>query len=384
MTDGVNPPIVSTFDINVTNPAPLGVNTSQTVPEETVVTIHVSDLITDSDGDVLTYSSPDLPVWLTLDPVTGVLTGTAPEGSSEGGPVVITILADDGEGGTVTISVTVTPFVADNTIQDTNLFPDEREEPKTEIDDRVDPIVPFIVDAVNEIDDLNGTDAVDEEHGIIVDAVDNINALNGTGTVEGEDPAVLEAVRAIDALRQVHKENGALASSIYEDWDVEGLTGFSLKFGYAEGYGDGLTDDSSVGELIIETYVRQRILFIDVNNTFDPSTHGTVLRYDVTMMDGSPVPDWVRIVRDGFIVAERPVAEFALELKISAVMSDGEVVSRGVRIDGPTGEINALELKEVEQGAASGFADQLRNIANNRPDVMMFDDDGKPVTWGAQ
>jgi hypothetical protein len=384
VTDGVNPPIVSTFDVNVTNPAPTGVDTSETVIEEEVVTVDVTTLIQDRDGDELTFTSPSLPVWLTLDPVTGVLTGTAPEGSADAGPVVVEVIADDGEGGIVSINVTITPFVPNDPYQTSDAFPDELEEEQITVVEREDPVVPFVVDAVNEINDLNGTDAVDGEHGIIVDTVDSIDELNATQNAEGEDPAVLKAVRAIDALREVHRENGTHSSTIYEDWNVEGLTGFSLKFGYSEGYGDGLTDDSSVGELIIETYVRQRILFIDVNNTFNPETHGTVLRYEVKMMDGSPVPDWVRIVRDGFIVAERPATEFALDLKISAIMSDGEVVSRGVRIDGPTGEINPLELKDTPDNQAAGFSDQLRKIADNRPDVVMYDNDGKPVVWGAR
>ena len=177
------------------------------------------------------------------------------------------------------------------------------------------------------------------------------------------DPAVLEAVHAIDALRQVHREGVTGSGSVYDDWDIEGLTGFSLKFGYGEGLGDGLASDDSSGQLVIETYVRERILFIDISNTFDPATQGTVKAYKVEMADGSAVPDWIRIVRDGFVVAERPANLWDLELRISAEMSDGSVVSRGVSIDGPTGEIQPIIL--AEPSSPPLFQDQLRSLADS-------------------
>ena len=88
------------------------------------------------------------------------------------------------------------------------------------------------------------------------------------------------------------------------------------------------------------------------------------------MLDGSPVPAWLRIVRDGFVVAERPASLWDLELKISAHFADGSEVSRGVRIDGPTGEIEAVTLAAplVVSGYGTSvgmaFNDQLRSIAD--------------------
>ena len=164
-------------------------------------------------------------------------------------------------------------------------------------------------------------------------------------------------------------ENSGGVDRQRDDWNVEGLTGFSLRFGGDNGIGDSDGgQDSLIGQLIIETYVRERILFIDVNNTFDPTRDGTVVRYHVEQADGTPAPDWIRIVRDGFIVAERPVNLFDLRLKISAEMSDGTRISRSVQIDGPTGEIQPLadgEESRLLNGPSAEnrtFGDQLRAL----------------------
>lgn len=190
---------------------------------------------------------------------------------------------------------------------------------------------------------------------MVLDAVDAIDALPSLINANPNDPEVLRAVEAIEALRQVHREIAFDQGSAFETWDVEGLTGFSLRFGYGDSETGNSGDSDRVGgvvyedgagilgQLIIETYVRERILFIDVNNSFDPARQGIVERYSVAMVDGSEVPDWVRIVRDGFIVAERPASLLDLELVIKAHMQDGSEISRAVRIDGPTGEIQPLD-----------------------------------------
>jgi len=311
--------------------------------------IPAGSMFTDPDGDPLTFTSPDLPVWAMLDPATGVLAGTVPAGLIDGVPVVITIVADDGQGGTISQTVTLQPRQVNNpNIVDTEIpfvVPEEREPEIV-----ADPVDPIVDDVVNDIADLNGTEAVDGVSGIVHDAANEVLSLQSIENADPVDPAVLDAVHAIDELRKLHIENLdryplSGSTALFENWDVEGLTGFSQRFGYDDAL--KVTDGNSVtGQLIIETYVRDRILFIDVNNTFDPNVHGRVTGYRVEMIDGSPVPEWLRVVRDGFFVAERPADLPDLKLKISAVMANGQEISRGVHIDGPTGEIQRLTLRD--------------------------------------
>ncbi|MEE9376177.1 MAG: tandem-95 repeat protein, partial [Rhizobiaceae bacterium] len=371
-TDGVNPPVSVVLEIEVLNPAPIAPATiDRPVNEGDLITIELPGLVNDPDGDVLSWTSPDLPAWITLDPVTGVLSGVAPEDSAVDGPVSFTVIVDDGEGGVSSILVTITPIAPSDALPDRHIGAvqenvienhDLPEEEKA-------PVVPFIVNAVEQIQDLKSTKPVDGVKGIIHDTVNNVEDMKSTENAELEDPAVLEAVEAINALRKVHEENEIVSRNVFEDWDVEGLTGFSLKFGYGDGFEtEHSRGDEVLGQLVIETYVRERILFIDVSNTFDPQTQGIVRAYHVEMADGSAIPDWIRIVRDGFIVVERPANLWDLELRIFAEMEDGSVISRGVAIDGPTGEIQPLKLSD--NAGSRLFEDQLQDLAKSDSRVI--------------
>ena len=368
-TDGVNPPAVATLTIDIANPSPAGTPLTRITDDGEFLGIPAGSLFTDPDGDVLTFSSPNLPPWAMLDPVTGVIAGTVPSGFSDGGPTVITIVADDGQGGTATATVTLLPVpVNEDLVENPTPFEDTAEVP-VESDPFQTPVNPIVADAVNEIDSLGGTGSVDGVSGIVHDATNEILDLQSTENAGPVDPVVLKAVRAIDDLRRLHIENldrNPLngSNTLFETWDVEGLTGFSQRFGYDDALDD--TDGNGVtGQLIIETYVRERILFIDVNNTFDPNIHGRVVGYRVEMIDGSDVPDWLRIVRDGFFVAERPADLPDLKLKISAVMANGQEFSRGVHIDGPTGEIQSIALRE-------------NNAGNDEPTIILDAANGDP------
>ncbi len=241
------------------------------------------------------------------------------------------------------------------------ILPQLEEEVGTQSDDL---IMPIVVDAVNQISSLGSVGEISSNDGIVSDTVNQISSTNATVDVVSVDPAVLEAVQAIDALRQVHRENSGISPEEHlvsvNDWGVESLTGFSLKFAHDDRQEEDDVEYSDVGQLVVETYVRERILFIDVSNTFDPDVEGVVTGYQVEMADGSDLPDWIRIVRDGFIVAERPANLWDLNLKISAEMEDGSLVTRGVLIDGPTGEIQPLEVGGQEDGKR--FEDQLRSL----------------------
>ncbi|MGE0118721.1 MAG: tandem-95 repeat protein [Dongiaceae bacterium] len=68
-------------------------------------TLDVSGNFADVDGDVLAYSATGLPTGLSIDPVTGVISGTLHHSASQGGPgsngiYLVTVTAADGNGGT--------------------------------------------------------------------------------------------------------------------------------------------------------------------------------------------------------------------------------------------------------------------------------------------
>ncbi len=72
------------------------------------VSVPVADAFSDVDGDTLTFSATDLPPGLTIDPDTGVISGTITPDASQtnGGVYTGTITVDDGNGGTTTETIT--------------------------------------------------------------------------------------------------------------------------------------------------------------------------------------------------------------------------------------------------------------------------------------
>ena len=76
----------------------------QTATEDTAFSLDISSVFADADGDTLTYSISGNPSWLTLTGTT--LSGTPVQ--SDTGTHSISITADDGNGGTVTETFTLT------------------------------------------------------------------------------------------------------------------------------------------------------------------------------------------------------------------------------------------------------------------------------------
>ncbi|MFD0916229.1 Ig-like domain-containing protein [Pseudahrensia aquimaris] len=374
-TDGINPELSTTFEINVTNPPPVVVRPIvETLFEDQAYTLPAGTLFDDPDGDTLTFSAPDRPDWVAIDPSTGEMRIAVPIGAQANGPYVFDLIADDGEGGIATTTVTINIQVRSDFIDRTDNPADTPREIVPDMPTRNNATPPFIVEAINEFQDLNGTSNLSPVEGIVSDAVNRAASLDSVMSAKPADPEVLKAVDGIEELRSIDLSVDPMSREDGNSWAVEGLTGFSVRFDYKDDGSDAddaINSSSREGQLVIETYVRERVLFIDVNNTFDPEREGMVKRYLVEMLDGSPVPEWIRIIRDGFIVAERPANILDLELKVSAEMESGELISRAVRIHGPSGEIQPLALSAAAalstEGARGSFSDMLSTLAKEVP-----------------
>ncbi|MEL6421181.1 MAG: Ig-like domain-containing protein, partial [Pseudomonadota bacterium] len=130
--------------IDPLNPGnPLDPNTpadpNNIIPDQTgddqvpLTPLDVSPYFTDVDGEPLTFgfnpADPNVPTWLTIDPVTGIITGTPPSDASQGGPnsdgvYPITIVVMDPDGAVVTTTVDFTisnpPPVAEDDVLTTD------------------------------------------------------------------------------------------------------------------------------------------------------------------------------------------------------------------------------------------------------------------------
>ncbi|NJS13815.1 MAG: tandem-95 repeat protein [Sphingopyxis sp.] len=115
---------VAVADVNDT-PVVSGSIGNQTNLDAQVISLPVAGAFSDPDGDTLSYSASGLPAGLTINPATGVISGTIDRSASQpnGGVYSITVTASDGRGGTAvqnfTWTVTNPAPVASNDIANT-------------------------------------------------------------------------------------------------------------------------------------------------------------------------------------------------------------------------------------------------------------------------
>jgi large repetitive protein len=98
---GVSTATVS-IAINAINDAPTTVGLpNQNDADSQRVSVPVASAFSDVDGDILTFAATGLPPGLTIDPATGLITGTLASDASVQGPYTVTIFATDPSGATV-------------------------------------------------------------------------------------------------------------------------------------------------------------------------------------------------------------------------------------------------------------------------------------------
>ncbi|WP_108811397.1 Ig-like domain-containing protein [Sphingorhabdus sp. Alg231-15] len=107
ISDGEGGTATATIEVTVTpvNDAPVGTALPpQNTEDGATIAVPVADNFSDIDGDMLTYAAADLPPGLSIDPDSGVISGTIDNSASQtnGGTYTATITVSDGNGGTTT------------------------------------------------------------------------------------------------------------------------------------------------------------------------------------------------------------------------------------------------------------------------------------------
>ncbi|MCK0129260.1 Ig-like domain-containing protein [Erythrobacter sp. F6033] len=104
VSDGQGGIATATLVVTVTaeNDAPVAVDIPDVTNEDNQsVSIATESFFSDIDGDDLTITAAGLPPGLSIDPATGIISGTLDIDASQGSPYTVTLTADDGNGGTV-------------------------------------------------------------------------------------------------------------------------------------------------------------------------------------------------------------------------------------------------------------------------------------------
>lgn len=140
---------------------------SQSDSDADVVSLPTANAFTDIDGDTLTYSATGLPGGLSIDPATGVITGTIDANASvvNGGSYAVTVTANDGNGGTADTTFT---WAVDNPA------PTAVDDTAT-TDEDTSVVVPVLANDVDPDGDTLTVTAATAANGTVV--------INGDGTV---------------------------------------------------------------------------------------------------------------------------------------------------------------------------------------------------------
>ncbi len=106
--DGATTTAVVTINVTPVNDPPVVTDSvaDQSSIDSTDIVLDVSDAFDDIDSPALTYTATGLPAGLSIDPVTGIITGTIDPGASSGGPYPVVLTAQDPDGQTVTDTFT--------------------------------------------------------------------------------------------------------------------------------------------------------------------------------------------------------------------------------------------------------------------------------------
>ncbi len=271
------------------------------------------------------------------------------------GDVVITYWVSDGQGGLDTakiyVSVTGDEYV--------------REEPRT---DKlpVDPAIVTagggivvkgaVVDAVREIGGFGSIAGSLGGDGVILDAANRVVSLDGLR--EFENGSLVVQTGALDRarLQEIGNVFAQYGRSVgLDDWNVQGATGFSLRFSIDTGE----LASSDGNELVFETIVREKTLIVQFTGVVREGS-ADVSEYRVMQANGKPLPQWLGRLGKDMVAGRWPANTDAVDLRVTAILTDGTTVTRDVRIQTNSGEIKEIEKDKLGERPRF-FSDELQN-----------------------
>ncbi|MCH9806872.1 MAG: cadherin-like domain-containing protein, partial [Alphaproteobacteria bacterium] len=369
LTDNEGGTDTATISVEVTgvNVAPIAQPHENTTPERTAVSGQLT--ATDIDGGELRYTIADRPQngQATVNP-DGSYTYVPAEGFQ--GVDTFTVQVDDGHGGKVSLVVTIN--VTPN--------PGAGFEQFLPVELRDGLPGPFKLSAdffSGDNNDLSQSGGIGElpgdnteltQNGIILDTVNGIEDLGGIGAVTGSILASTDPDRLDQLARQATQTFGSSAGF----WNSQSLTGFSLR---AEISGIPAAGDATRnGQIIVDTIIKDRIIYIEMSNDLNHSQHGPVTEYAIKQADGRPLPDWAKQAQNGLLLAEPPPGQKVLETEIVAVLEDGTSITHRVAIQLASGEVRLIGQsdaphaptfqQQIDDAARTG-ADEIRDLGQS-------------------
>lgn len=340
----------SRFDLSfdISNPAPIAdpipdVEGTAGLPFD----LDLGPYLTDPDGDPLEFRVDGLPDSLTIDPVTGRVSGEIDPIAAIGGPggdgtFTVTLTVTDGEGGEFVTTFTFKVLPQDAAPQGPNVPSDEPDDPPDPFK-LADPEDPIVLDAVNGVSLLTGIGSADGDSGIIGTTVNNID--------KQDQP------HSLDGLVSIHSVNN-LINVLGED---------PLR-------GSQISDQLAVSEQQVEmrTLVYQDHVFLDLMFGQNPN----VQDWTVRILGSQIVPDWVTALSGDVVLIERIANLDNVDLEVVVRMKDGRLVGIPINVVMESGLITLAGQPgepQVTGGIVRGSATPLSDTLNELLDASRTD-----------
>ncbi|MEO0319444.1 MAG: putative Ig domain-containing protein, partial [Pseudomonadota bacterium] len=331
--------VTDLFTIRSENPAPVaGPIDPINVPVGESIDVDLSSQFTDEDGDPLRFTAPDLPEGLTLDPATGVLSGTPVVGTPSG---PVRVFANDGDGGITPIDVPLN-ILANADIEQIISFGQ--------------PVDGGLNQGARDRVQEAGLKRIAADQ-IILDTVNGVRSLNGNtlftdGDRSDPDGEALSLKKVLDG-RDVRAADGI------DDFAIEGSSAFSSRIDVSGT--QSIDTNAKTGQFVIDTFFRDNALYVETYDTIDRNQSRGFNEYTATLGDGRALPSWVSFSPDGLLIIDRPANVEAVTFKITGLRGGGGHATRIVEIDTATGEIR--ELKRSDKAYGSSFSEQLQTAS---------------------
>jgi len=274
ISDGEGGTDVATVSVTVSgvNDAPVARDISLTTREDMPVSGRIE--LTDVDGDKLTVAGP------VSGPSNGFVIVNAdgtftyqPRGGYAGLDSFV-VQVDDGHGGFDLATVTIEVLEESSIIpQSVALEPDDPSSSPTVI--ATERFHGMVLDTVDRLAS-HGDRSIDlSVSGIVLNAVNSVHRLEGATLDLGGGRQDTGPIARITASAALAARAEAAFPMSHGFWDVQALSGYSVRMLAENGSADGS------GRIIVDTLMRDRIIFIKISNTLDHARHGQVESYKV-------------------------------------------------------------------------------------------------------
>lgn len=316
--------ISTSFDWTVENLPPVtGPISLPAMTAGQAVHIDVGEATADPDGDsVLQYSALGLPAGLLIDPSTGVISGV-PE-APQAQPYRVMITVDDGQGG-------VTKFELSLQITE-------------------EPTLDQSLAALNGAG-LSGSGF----EGLASQNKDSFGADNyDRDAVSVFDHSSFDS--ASDELKRYFKERAAAhrdyLGRAFGEAGFKGGMGVSPISGFGQGY------------LIVEAVSYEHNVNVQLSSTLEAFEGVEIESWQVTLAGGEALPRWAEHMAGAdFLQITRPLDQEVIELRIRALLENGETVTTASRIHLETGVVTQLgEAISASQSLRDQLALETRRL----------------------